>query len=204
MTSVDNAIRQLWVSRSALHRAECSTNHRAIDSTWVCHRTLSGTNPYNKITVSSSSVDAAAHLGHTADIIPRGAWGDGQNYDPANGGIWLNDCRNVTVRPVSPNLTPATCSGGVVLPPKVSGALTPLGVNYTVAPQDLGNGTTNVTVTVTATLVLGYEWGPMPVPWIQVSATTATWTGELRGASCSTITPADPKAVEAKCSSTGP
>ena len=125
--------------------------------------------------------------------------GDGQNYDEANGGIWLNDCRNITVRPVSPTLTPATCSGGVVRPPKLSVALTPLGVNYTFAPQDLGNGTTDVPVTVTATLVLGYEWGPMTAGWIQVSATTATWTDVLRRASCSAITPTDPEIEQAKC-----
>jgi hypothetical protein len=169
------------------------------DKTWICHRTESDGNPYNKNNVSASSVDANGHIGHAEDIIPPGAWGDGQNYDPANGGIWLNDCRNITVRPVSPTLTPATCRGGVVIPPEVQPALTPVGVNYTVAPANLGDGTTDVNVTVTATLVLGYDWGDMPSGWTRVDARTATWTGPLPGTSCSQVKPADPIVAPAKC-----
>ena len=37
---------------------------------------------------------------HAEDIIPPGPWGPGQNYDPDNGAIWLNDCRNIGVMPL--------------------------------------------------------------------------------------------------------
>ncbi len=169
------------------------------DKTWVCHRTLSTDNPYNKITVSTSSTDASGHVNHAEDIIPPGAWGPGQNYDPANGGIWLNECKNITVLPVAPSLTQATCVDGAVVPPHVTPATLPLGVHYTVSPAVLGDGTTDVPVTVTATLVLGYEWGPMPAGWIQVDATKATWTGLLTGTTCSEVRPVDPDVTQARC-----
>ena len=53
------------------------------------------------ITVSTSSIDASGHVNHAEDIIPPGPWGPGQNYDPDNGAIWLNDCQNITVLPVA-------------------------------------------------------------------------------------------------------
>ena len=66
--------------------------------------------------------------------------------------IWLNDCKNLEVLPVAPTLNQATCHGGVVKPPSVTVADKPLGVTYTVAPTPLGDGSTDVAVTVTATL----------------------------------------------------
>ncbi len=138
--------------------------------TWVCHRTESDKNPYNKNEVSSSSVEGASgHIGppHEEDIVPPGPWGPGQNYNPDNGAIWLNECRNLTALPDYPTLTNATCSSGVVIPGSVTPTST-LGVRYTVAPPGPYDGTRNTTVTVTATLVLGYDWGPMPAGWTKV------------------------------------
>ena len=126
----------------------------------------SDSNPYNLNNVSGSSTDASGHVNHAEDIIPPGPWGPGQNYDPANGAIWLNDCKNIEVLPLAPTLIQATCQGGVVKPPSVTVADKPLGVTYTVAPTSLGDGTADVPVTVTATLTIGYDWGsPLPAGW---------------------------------------
>jgi large repetitive protein len=168
------------------------------EKTWVCHRTLSDKNPYNKNDVSSSSTDASGHINHAEDIIPPGPWGPGQNYNPDNGAIWTNECNNLTALPDTPTLTQATCSSGAVIPGYVTTKST-LGVRYTVAPTNLGDGRTDVTVTVTATLVLGYDWGPMPAGWTKVNATTATWTGVLKGTTCTQVTPVDPAVKQAEC-----
>ena len=148
----------------------------------------------------ASSIDAAGHIGHVEDIIPPGPWGPGQYYDPDNGAIWLNDCRNLDTIPDAPTLIQATCRGGVVAPPDVVLPEDTLGVRYSVAPTDLGDGASIVEVTVTATLVLGYDWGsPMPPGWEIVDARTATWTGTLQAASCAAIKPVRPTVIEAEC-----
>ena len=57
-----------------------------------------------------------------------------------------------------------------------------------------------MTVTVTATLVVGYEWAaPLSAGWTQVNASTATWTGVVLGTSCSERRPVAPTPTQAKC-----
>ncbi len=69
-----------------------------------------------------------------------------------------------------------------------------------VAPDDLGDGTANVDVTVTATLDDGYAWGTIASPWRRVDDVTAVWEQTLPGASCEDVTqPADPTEVPAVC-----
>ncbi len=170
------------------------------EKTWVCHRTLSATNPFNLINVSSASTDAAGHVNHEQDIIPPGPWGPGQNYDPADmSAIWLNECANVKAQPLSPTLIQPTCQRGVVIPGDVVLPNKPVGVTYSFAPTSLGDGTANVAVTVTATLKLGYEWNnALPAGWTRVD-NTATWTGTLKGTSCSAVAPVAPAIEEAAC-----
>ena len=61
----------------------------------------------------------------------------------------------------------ASCVGGVVTPPTVTPATT-TGVSYAVAPPGPYDGTQDYDVTVTATLDVGFNWGPMPAGWTRV------------------------------------
>ncbi len=103
------------------------------------------------------------------------------------------------VVPVAPTVQPATCTAGVVTAPVVEPSLEPTGVSYVVAPDDLGDGTANVDVTVTATLDDGFAWGTIVSPWRRVDDVTAVWEQTLPGASCEDVTPADPTEVPAVC-----
>ncbi len=64
------------------------------------------------------------------------------------------------VQPVSPTVTQATCTNGVVTTPTVVLATTPTGVSYVASPAGPYSGTANTTVTVTATLAGGFVVGP--------------------------------------------
>ena len=55
----------------------------------------------------------------------------------------------------------ATCTAGVVVPATVTLPTTPEGITYSMDPEDLGDGTEAVTVTVTAELADGFEWGQL-------------------------------------------
>ena len=62
------------------------------------------------------------------------------------------------VAPVEPTVTQATCTAGAVRPPTIE--LVPAaGVIYSFDPTDLGDGTEDVPVTVTATLADGFGVG---------------------------------------------
>ncbi len=54
-------------------------------------------------------------------------------------------------------------------------------------------------MTVTATLIDGFEWDQMPPAWTHVDATTATLSVQLVGASCDEVTPAAPALTQAVC-----
>ena len=90
--------------------------------------------------------------------------------------------RVLPVVPVDPTVTQATCVDGVVTVPTVVPATAPAGVTYALDPPGpYDPGTDDYTVTVTATLADGLEWGTMPPGWTYVDATTATFTVELIG-----------------------
>ena len=169
---------------------------------WVCHRTPAH---YNQQEVSTSSLgEGSGHndAGHQdgLDIVPPGPWDpDGRNWNPDNEGIWLSGCAAATAVPVNPTVVQATCSGGVVTTPTVVPATRPLGVHYTQSPAGPYNGSQATTVTVTATLTFGYEWGQMPAGWVKTNATTATYTVTLRAAACGVYTPVDPTVTQASC-----
>ena len=101
------------------------------------------------------------------------------------------------VGPGVPGVVAATCTGGVVVPPTVTLPSTG-GVTYSMEPADPGDGTAAVSVTVTAVLADGFEWGQLG-GWVRVDATTATLTLELVGASCEDVTPAAPELTQAVC-----
>ena len=84
------------------------------------------------------------------------------------------------VAPAAPAVTQATCTNGVVTPPTVT--LPPTtGIIYVLDPADLGDGTQDVEVTVTATVVDGFGWDQLPADWTRVDATTATFTVSWSG-----------------------
>ena len=112
--------------------------------------------------------------------------------------VTFDDVGCTPVGPGVPGVVAATCTGGVVVPPTVTLPTGPTGVTYSMEPADPGDGTEPVTVTVTAVLADGYEWGQLG-GWRRVDATTATLTLELLGASCEDVTPAAPKLTQAVC-----
>ncbi len=102
------------------------------------------------------------------------------------------------VSPVAPTVTQATCTAGVVtVPTIVLGTTT--GIIYEVAPPGPYDGTKDVTVTVTATLADGYEWGQIPERWQKLGPARATFTVVLTGTSCEDVTPVEPTVTQAAC-----
>ena len=73
------------------------------------------------------------------------------------------------------------------------------GIVYSIAPANLGNGSADVVVTVTATVTDGHGWGQLPEGWVRVDAASATWTRTLSKTSCDEVTPAAPELVQAVC-----
>ena len=55
------------------------------------------------------------------------------------------------------------------------------GVVYTVDPAGPYDGTADIEVLVTATVVNDYGWGQLPLGWTRVDAATATFTVDLVG-----------------------
>ena len=169
---------------------------------WVCHATGSG---YVLNEVSTSSLgEGSGHndISHQGgrDIVPPGPWDlNGRNWNPDNEGIWLKGCSGVTAVPVNPTVTQATCSGGGVTAPTVVASTRPLGVSYTLSPSGPYIGSETTTVTVTATLTFGYDWGQMPAGWVKTGTTTATYTVTLRAAACGVFVPVDPTVTQASC-----
>ncbi len=107
----------------------------------------------------------------------------------------------IEVTPADPRVTQATCANGVVVTPVVTTGGTN-GVLYAVIPSNLGDGTTDVEVKVTASVAGGYAWViPLPAGWTHVGDTTGTvvYTVTLRGASCQVVTPAPPTVTQAVC-----
>ena len=49
-------------------------------------------------------------------------------------------------------------------------------MSYALDPEDLGDGTEDVEVTITATLADGYGWGTLGAGWTWVDVTHATFT----------------------------
>ena len=62
-------------------------------------------------------------------------------------------------------------------------------MSYVRTPQGPYVGTVDTTVTVTATLADGFEWGQMPAGWMQVDLVTASFTVSLVGTICAVVTP---------------
>ena len=166
----------------------------------ICHETSSLTNSYETNTVSQSAVqEGGHHYNHEGDIIPPGPWAPaGRNWDAAGQAVWNNGCGNILLSPVSPAVVPASCVGGVVRAPTVTPAST-TGISYVLNPPGPYVGTQNYNVTVTATLAVGFNWGPMPTGWTQVNKTTARFQVALTAARCDEVTPAAPSVTEAVC-----
>ncbi len=80
------------------------------------------------------------------------------------------------VAPADPTVTQATCANGEVHGAEITLPTTP-GVVYRWSRPELGDGYDGtVTVTVTATVADGFEWGQMPRGWSGSMTTTATFT----------------------------
>ena len=95
-------------------------------------------------------------------------------------------------------VTQATCANGEVTAPAITLPETP-GVGYEMEPSDLGDGTDDVDVTVTATVEDEYGWGTVTDPWRRVNDTTAAPALTLTGTSCEERVPAAPAVVQAVC-----
>ncbi len=102
------------------------------------------------------------------------------------------------VIPATPEVTQATCTGGVVSEHAIT-LRTTTGVIYSVDPDGPYDGTQDVTVTVTATVADRFAWGQLPEEWIQDGPSRATFTVELTGTSCEDVTPVEPTVTDAVC-----
>src|SRR4029077_16725330 len=100
--------------------------------------------------------------------------------------------------PVDPTVTQATCTAGVVTVPVIALPVT-TGVVYVANPGGPYDGTKTTDVVVTATLDDGFKWGQPTSPWVQVDATTATFSVTLHSASCTESTPVEPSVTQAVC-----
>ncbi len=112
--------------------------------------------------------------------------------------VTLADATCTPVSPTNPVVVPATCTGGAVTEPMVVLPGTE-GIVYSAEPGPPYDGTKETTVTVTAILDDGFEWGQIPAGWRQVDAVTATHELVLHAASCDVVTPAAPSVIEAQC-----
>ncbi len=102
------------------------------------------------------------------------------------------------VAPVAPGVTQATCVNGAVAPPRITLPGT-TGVLYVVEPSDLGDGSTNVDVMVTATVEDGFGWATISAPWVRNNDATATLTLTLPRTTCDEVMPVAPTVTQAEC-----
>ena len=146
------------------------------------------------VTVTATLADAGVGW---PDVLPDG-WTETSDTT-ATFTVSLPAVTCTPVQPVAPDVTQATCSGGVVTTPTVVLAGTPAGVSYAVDRQGTYAGTLDTTVTITATLSDGFAWGQMPAGWTQVDLATATFTVNLVGTTCDEVTPVAPSVTLAVC-----
>ena len=100
-----------------------------------------------------------------------------------------------------PDVTQASCTSGVVTAPEVLLATSPAGITYVADPQPPYDGAVDTTVTITATLSDGFEWGTLPAGWDEVDLVTATYAVTLTATSCAEVTPVLPTVTQAVCRS---
>ncbi|TWH25857.1 hypothetical protein L600_000900001070, partial [Isoptericola variabilis J7] len=98
--------------------------------------------------------------------------------------------------PQAPAVTQSECVEGEPTVPTLTLAET-AGIDYSVdaeAPYSPGQ-----TVTVTAELQTGYEWGDMPTGWDEIDATTAEFQVVFDGNPCTPTSPVAPELVQSVC-----
>ncbi len=104
------------------------------------------------------------------------------------------ECRPAT--PVAPTVTDASCVNGEVTVPTLELATTD-GITYTASPG--APYSPGQSVTVTATLADGFEWGQLARSWTELTPTTATYVVTFAPATCAEVVPALPTVTEAVC-----
>ena len=104
------------------------------------------------------------------------------------------ECRPAT--PVAPTVTDASCVNGEVTVPTLELATTE-GITYTASPG--APYSPGQSVTVTATLADGFEWGQLTRSWTELTPTTATYVVTFAPATCTEVVPTLPTATEAVC-----
>ena len=141
----------------------------------------------------------------TATLTAGASWPatlpDGWTRTSDTTATYLGDVRGQVVHPGG-----ASCPGGgagdvhqwAVRPPTVALVQTP-GIVYTLAPSNLGDGTADVVVTVTAKVEDDFGWGSVTAPWTKINASTATMTVTLLATSCTRLAPVAPTVAEAIC-----
>ena len=112
--------------------------------------------------------------------------------------VTFNDVKCTPVSPVDPTVVQATCTSGTVTEATVTTATGPVGVAYLRGSPKTDEVTGVTTVTVTAVVLAGHEWGQLN-DWTRVDALTATLTVTLKAASCVEVTPVAPTVTQAAC-----
>jgi hypothetical protein len=77
--------------------------------------------------------------------------------------IAFEDVRCTETTPVLPEVVPAVCAAGTIMPPALTFPGATVGYVLAHSPIDLGDGLTPVEVTIIATVKAGFSW-PSPPP----------------------------------------
>lgn len=136
----------------------------------------------------------------TATLADGFAWGEMPegwtevNATTATIDLSLADVECEQVIPAAPVVQQAVCIDGGLIDPTVTLQDTN-GISYTLDGDIVSGGT----VTVTAILGDGVEWGEMPEGWTRVDNTTATIEISLDDIECTPVVPINPSITNAVC-----
>ena len=147
--------------------------------------------PYRRWAVGDGDRDIAARGRRVAGSVARRL--DQESNTRATYELTFDDVSCIPVEPVGPTVTQATCANGAVTAPEII-VPTTTGVEYVLDPPGPYDGSADVGVTVTATVIDGFGWMQMPPGWTQVDPATATFTVQLTGTTCDEVTPVAPSA----------
>ena len=159
--------------------------------------TASPSSPPAYVAGQSVTVTATLSAGRTWPATLPTGW-TRQTATTATYQVTFANTACTPVLPLQPVVTQATCANGAVTTPTVVLVVTP-GVTYELSPSGAYNGAVTTVVTVTATVVDGFAWGQVSLPWTKVSDLRATMTVTLNAASCAQVVPVAPTVVEARC-----
>ncbi|SEE85300.1 InlB B-repeat-containing protein [Ruania alba] len=147
-----------------------------------------------------SAGDTVTVTATLADGYEWGTLGEGWTQDSptqASYVVTFDDVECIPVAPEDPTITQAVCENGELTEPTLTLPSDTDALTYTADPADTYEP--GQTVTVTATLADGYEWGTLPEGWTEDSPTQASYVLTFDDVECVPVTPMDPQVTQAVC-----